>query len=158
MTSILGIDPGASGGVALLSSPMEEVVSSGELRWDKALGTAVWKMPETERDLWDLLDMLDIDHAYIEAVHSMPGQGVASTFKFGQNYGMLRGFLIALGIPFETVAPHKWQQALGCLTHGDKNISKAKAQELFPSLKITHATADALLICEYGRRQQSHAG
>jgi hypothetical protein len=39
-----------------------------------------------------------------------------------------------------------------CLTKGDKNVSKARAQELFPALKITHATADALLIAEYGRR------
>jgi len=31
-------------------------------------------------------------------------------------------------------------------------VSKRKAQELFPAIKITHAIADALLIAEYGRR------
>ena len=46
----------------------------------------------------------------------------------------------------------RWQKYLGCLTKGDKNVSKAKAQELFPDLKITHAIADSLLIAEYGRR------
>jgi hypothetical protein len=39
-----------------------------------------------------------------------------------------------------------------CLTKGDKNVSKAAAQRLWPKLKITHANADALLIAEYGRQ------
>jgi len=83
----------------------------------------------------------------------MPGQGVASSFKFGQGYGSLEMALTAAGIPFERVTPQKWQKALGCLTKGQKNVSKRKAQELFPTMKVTHATADALLIAEWGRRQ-----
>ena len=140
MTNIIGIDPGASGGIAWLGrgSPL------------------AFKMPDTEKDVHDLLHGMEMEeggtHAYIENVHSMPGQGVASSFKFGRNLGMLRAFLIALGIPFEAVSPQRWQKAMGCLTKGDKNVSKRKAQELFPSLKITHAIADALLIAEYGGR------
>lgn len=144
--NILGIDPGQSGGMAFLPAD------------DSFIGL-VAKMPETERDLWDLLkDWLEIgiNYAFLEAVHAMPQQGVSSTFKFGQHYGMLRGFLIALGVPFETVSPAVWQRKLGCLSHGNKNITKAKAQELFPSLHITHATADALLIAHYGC--QKHGG
>ncbi len=38
------------------------------------------------------------------------------------------------------------------LTKGDKNVSKRRAQELFPALKVTHAIADALLIAEFARR------
>jgi len=41
---------------------------------------------------------------------------------------------------------------MGCLTKGDKNVSKRRAQELFPALKVTHAIADALLIAEFARR------
>lgn len=148
MKTILGIDPGASGGIA----------------WITDGKPCVEKMPETLQDLWGLIT--DIANtvrestrhldciAYLEQVHSMPGQGVASSFKFGQGYGALEMALTAAGIPFERVTPQKWQKALGCLTKGDKNVSKRKAQELFPSLKITHATADALLIAEYGRRNQ----
>jgi len=43
---------------------------------------------------------------------------------------------------------------LGCLSKGDKNVTKAKAQEQFPNIKVTHATADALLIALYGRGMQ----
>ena len=62
--------------------------------------------------------------------------------------------LIAAGIPFETVTPAKWQGAMGCRTKGDKNVTKRKAQDLFPGVKVTHAIADALLIAEWGRRQR----
>ena len=145
MTTI-GIDPGQSGGIAWHED--------GEMR--------VEKMPETISDLWRLIDSivdgwgmiyrLGQTKAYIEQVHSMPGQGVASSFKFGRGYGNLEMALTAANIPFERVTPQKWQKAMGCMTKGDKNVSKRKAQELFPSLKITHATADATLIAEYGRR------
>jgi len=141
---ILGIDPGASGGIAC---------------FDADNGFSVIKTPTTERDVWEHIVSLAFKDgerigvfAILEQVHSMPKQGVASTFKFGVNYGMLTAFLIAADIPFETVTPAKWQRALGCLSHGDKNVTKQKAQQLFTIKKITHATADALLIAEYGRR------
>lgn len=134
--NILGIDPGQKGGIAFVGENL----------------FVAQKMPDTERDALEAIQLLRGQFAYIEAVHSMPKQGVASSFKFGQNYGFLRGCLIALGIPFETVTPQKWQKALGCLSRGNKNVTKAKAQELYPSLKITHATADALLIATYGYR------
>lgn len=117
-------------------------------------------MPETERDTYDLFydiwtTALKDAKALIERVHAMPICGVSSSFIFGKNYGFLRGCLIGIGIPFEEVTPHVWQRSIGCLTHGKKNISKAKAQQLFPHLKITHHTADSVLICEYLRRKEA---
>jgi len=116
----------------------------------------------TERDICDAI----IEHtrdctlsevmAFIENVHSMPKQGVASSFKFGDGCGFLRGLLTALKIPYEKVTPQTWQKALGCLSHGDKNITKAKAQQLYPSRKITHATADSILIAVYGMRKMQN--
>ena len=137
--NVIGIDPGQSGGIAYIDSD--------------GCATA-WKMPDTERDVYELLRTMDRAGAtaWIEKVGPMPKQGVSSTWKFGQHYGSLRMALIATEIPFEGVAPGVWQRSLGCLTHGDKNISKRRAQELYPTLKITHATADALLIATYGRR------
>lgn len=140
----IGVDPGASGGMALIDNELHP--SEPE----------AFKIPETERDLWQLFADLEPRQfpafAVIEAVHSMPKQGVASSFKFGRSYGFLRCCLIASGVPFEEVTPKKWQKKLGCLSKGDKNVTKARAQQLFPLLKITHATADALLLAEYARR------
>lgn len=137
----IGIDPGQSGGIAMVT--------------DKGEGAA-WKMPETEQDVFDLLRelmALEDTKAVIERVHSMPKQGVSSTFKFGMGYGGLRMALIASRRPWQDVTPQKWQKDLGCLTGGDKNVSKTRAQQLFPNLKITHAVADCLLIAEWLRRQ-----
>ncbi len=144
---MLGCDPGASGGLALVYAD----------------GTAeAWKMPATERDLLDLarematrFDMPPVKQprATIEVVHSMPKQGVSSTFKFGCGYGGLRMALLASGFALHEVSPAKWQGGMGCRTGGDKNVSKAKAQQLFPTLRITHALADALLIATWGAKE-----
>lgn len=144
MKIFLGIDPGQSGGIARLN----EVSTSP---------VVAWSMPSTERDIWDLLrDATCLSpqdsFCYIEKVHSMPKQGVVSSFKFGKNYGTLRMALVALSIPFDEVPPQTWMKYLGCMSGGDKNRTKAKAQQLFPELKVTHAIADALLIAEFARR------
>lgn len=138
---IIGIDPGKSGGVAWFRDD---------------LATAV-RMPTTTGDLWDLLNSLVSNSeprvAFIEKVGPMPQQGVVSVWTFGRGFGELMMALCAAEISHELVAPSKWQRALQCQSGGNKNITKAAAQRLFPHLKITHAIADALLIAEYGRRE-----
>ena len=138
--TIIGLDPGQSGGIAILAEGAAPVAH---------------KMPETERDLYDLLAECRGAVAYLERVGPMPKQGLSSTWKFGQHYGSLRMALTALGIPFEAVAPGVWQRAMQCLSGGDKNVTKAAAQRLFPQLKITHAVADSLLLAAYGYRQRT---
>jgi len=137
---ILGIDPGKSGAIATI----EQTALDRVIR--------VIKLKETERDVWEFVRDSHADCAILERVSAMPRQGVSSTFKFGTSFGFCRGILIAAGIPFTLVTPGVWQRHLSCLSKGDKNVTKAKAQELFPEGKITHANADALLIAEYGRR------
>jgi hypothetical protein len=140
MKLYIGIDPGLSGGIAF--------VPETGTPW-------AFKMPETDRDLLDLLSdniSLHTATALLELVHSSPQMGVKSAFTFGEGYGRLQAVLTALRVPYERIRPQAWQKAMGCLTKGDKNVSKRRAQELFPTLKVTHATADALLIAEYNRR------
>ena len=143
----IGVDPGANGGIAWITSDGKACVE---------------KMPDTLQDLWELVESIGFEapdftpyqiKAYIEQVSSSPQMGVVSSFSFGRGYGNLEMALTAAGIPFERVRPQVWQKALGCMTKGDKNVSKRKAQELFPDRKITHATADALLLAHYGTKQ-----
>jgi crossover junction endodeoxyribonuclease RuvC len=140
------LDPGKSGGIASIWD------QDGERRID------LFKLDSTEHDTVEFLRDCVVDgvqtHAYLEKVHSWPGrgQGAPAIFTFGKNYGLLIGVLFALRIPYDYVQPEKWQRALQCLTGGDKNVSKSAAQRLFPDEHITHWSADALLIAEYGRR------
>ena len=78
--------------------------------------------------------------------------GCVSAFTFGRGYGALLMALTAARIPFDVVQPAKWQQGLGCRSGGDKHVTKRRAQQLFPSVTVTHALADALLIAEFCRR------
>jgi Holliday junction resolvasome RuvABC endonuclease subunit len=151
VSSYIGIDPGKSGGIALID---DEAARSVTFKLEKA----------TERDVADWLGAViarDVSGysvlaaAVIEKVASTPQMGVCSAFTFGKSYGFLRGLLIGAGIPFVEVTPQKWQKAMGCMSKGDKNVTKAKAQQLYPNEKITHATADALLLATYCR--QNHA-
>lgn len=151
----LGIDPGKSGGIAALKA-------SGEV-----LKTA--KMPVTESDLLGFFEWAThVDNGYdlvieparavLELVRATPQMGVVSAFTFGKGYGAIRMALASAGIPFDEVTPPVWQRVMQCRTHGDKNISKRRAQELFPTLTITHALADALLLAEYARRMEQTRG
>jgi len=146
MKTIIGIDPGANGAIA----------------WFTNGKPCVEKMPDTLQDLWELFQSIVMDAedtgsgclAYIEKVHSSPQMGVVSAFSFGNGYGHLEMALTASRIPFERIRPQVWQKALGCMSKGNKNVTKSRAQELFPTIKCTHSVSDALLIAEYGRRQQ----
>ncbi len=145
----IGIDPGKSGAIAALVEFQDELGRYAEfVHW--------MKNAETEQDLsqWvaGLLVKDDENFAYIENVHSTPQMGVTSAFTFGDSNGFLRGLLTAHQIPFERVTPQKWQKVMGCLSKGDKNVTKAAAQRIFPRERITHANADALLLAEYCRR------
>lgn len=92
----------------------------------------------------------------IESVHSMPEQGVASSFAFGVGFGMWLGILSALKIPYTLVTPQRWKKTLMDGMGKDKDASRVVAMRLFPSadlhLKKHHGRADAILIAEYIRR------
>lgn len=147
----IGVDPGASGGIASIS--------------DTAAALA---MPSTDADIWNTLDIHRFGKArdafaVIEKVQGYAGSPTVGSamFKFGASYGGLRMALTAAGIPFEEATPQVWQRGLKIpqRTKAEsktawKNRLKAAAQRLFPGIKVTLATADALLIAEYCRRKR----
>jgi len=145
-TWVLGIDPGKSGGIALLNPKgMPIVAPTAPTPFD--FNKQVMEFKTFAEGQGGKL------HAWVEAVHSMPRDGVKSAFTFGKWVGYLEMVLIVNGIPFDSVKPQEWMTFLNCMTKGDKNVTKSKAQMLYPEWadKITLRTADALLIAHYGR-------
>lgn len=131
----IGIDPGKTGAVALIGLQGDFV---GLADYTEAL-----PFLESKKDC--------ISFAYLERVHSMPKQGVSSTFSFGENYGWWQGVLQAFKIPFETKLPQEWQKGFDL----KKSKSEAKpsleiARRMFPDAPLTlkkhHNRADAILI------------
>ena len=143
MKIYIGIDPGKSGAIAF-------VPETGK-PWTV-------KCSETDKDISDAF--LEIEHEELYACIEKVGPGVfgagkmgsKSAFTFGASFGGLLMLLTCHGVRFNRVLPRTWQTAMQCMTGGDKNVSKRRAQELFQEIKITHAIADALLIAEYARR------
>jgi hypothetical protein len=151
---ILGLDPGRSGGIAIVSKK------------GKAMAWGMSKM--SRQDIADLLRCLGRlePTAFLEKVASRPSQASQAVFTFGRMYERLYMGTACFNIPCNLVSPKEWQEATGCekapkdkslKAHVRKRIHKnnlkKKAVEIFPSMKITLQTADALLIGEFGRRK-----
>lgn len=193
--SYIGIDPGGSGGIAII-------------RTSRGGSVEAVPTPECEVELWNLIrgwvqsetvysckDGFECEvYGVVEKVggfipgerggSGMTGQPGSAMFKFGQSYGTLRMAAIGNGVDLSEVTPQAWQKALSIpprrrhtgtaphvVTKGKnrgktiqkkvggesdtefKNRLKARAQELFPGVKVTLATADALLLAEYCLRK-----
>lgn len=161
MARILGIDPGSRGALALLSR-------------DGAVPTAVRDMPTitlkgTARDrrIVDscaLASMIkragDIECVFLERVHSMPRDGVASAFSFGDSYGVVRGVCAALGLRVIEISPSEWKQAVRVRAEDDARV---RASEIFgcshhwPLVKH-EGRAEAAMLAWYGMRKHLGLG
>lgn len=158
-TSIIGIDPGLDGACVLLAggdplffdTPTLNVGKGKVVRRVYAEQQMAAKVRSIRREYAELT-------AILEQVHSMPGQGVRSMFTMGTGYGLWLGILSALEIPFQVVTPQRWKGMLMDGQGKEKDASRARAMQLFPSAsewlsrKKDVDRADALLIAEYGRR------
>ncbi len=140
----IGIDPGQSGALAWINdSGMADVFPFSDIGYLNFCFRCKGK-PAV---------------AAVEKVGAMPGQGVTSMFKFGENYGWIQGILKAHLIPYELVTPQKWKKEFSVTS--DKNTSIEVCKRLFPDVNLKRTEkckkdhdgmAEALLIAEYARR------
>lgn len=179
MSIFIGIDPGIGGGIGIIDSkipiayPMPKTIPDiVELLEPWCYGN--WNQLDSGQGAHPVF-------AIMEQVWGFPGtwkamkcprcrntlkvkqpQGSKSLTTFMRNAGALEGILSALKIPYDLVSPNKWEAAMGVrivTPRGQrrptqtekKNKHKAKAQRLFPEIKVTHAVADALLLAQYCR-------
>jgi crossover junction endodeoxyribonuclease RuvC len=151
----VGIDPGVDGGLAaitpeglvLRTMPMFE---AGGKRFLDEREIVRWMMDFAIRNA----------RVFIESVHAMPKQGVASMFTFGTGWGQVRGICAGLGLSYELVRPQEWQREL--LAGQPEGSEYLVASRLWPaaewratdrSRKPHSGIVDAALIAEYGRRR-----
>ena len=119
----IGIDPGAKGSMC--------VISNGKVLFKD------FDLKDYSSTLKAFLDTDDTELIVaIEKVHAMPGQGVSSSFSFGQRLGELEGMLTALQIPYELVAPKDWQKACGIPAKSDKKGIASVIQKLYPTAEL----------------------
>jgi hypothetical protein len=132
----LGIDPGKSGGWAILSDEgdlLRQGESVEDLRGLSRRGMS----------------------SMLEKVGASPQMSRSAAFAFGAEYGKWLGFLDNV----ELVTPQKWQYHYlkngyrhlleGVQGPARKRNLRAIAQDVFPDVKVTLQNADALLIANY---------
>lgn len=155
---IMGIDPGATGAIAVLDTDEMSVVIIDMPTTKIKRGPRTVNQVDAVALSHALRPHADDCFAVVEKVHSMPGQGVASTFSFGRAAGVLEGVLAALGIPFSLIPPQTWTKSMRLF--GGKDGSRSRAQELFPdqahlfSRKKDDGRADAALIACYAAERE----
>jgi hypothetical protein len=152
MHTLIAIDPGASGGFAIQSSGKP----------------ILYDMPKTDVDKLDLIESAKKGasmegHALaivMEKVNGFMGKDRPGSrmFTFGMGIGYLRGIICALHIPVHWVPPTAWQKDLKLGNSKQfasktewKNHLRDKAAELYPEVRPTLKTADALLILHWAR-------
>lgn len=138
----IGIDPGQNGAICFLYD-------------DGTINFVDW-----EHRVYALMELIEIKKSqsneiigcYLEKVHSMPRQGVASTFKFGTNFGWWQGALQALSIGFELISPQAWMKGI-VPPRSDKKAIAGIASQIYPNVTLRtprgalmDGRADALLI------------
>lgn len=136
---IIGIDPGAKGGVAIYDETKDKMV--------------LHKCPETPKEMAAIINTAKVKDknvfCVIEKVHAFPTDARSSAFKFGCNFGKWLGILGAYDIPILEVTPQVWMrplQPLSKIKRERKNELKQIAINLFPENKITLSTSDAALM------------
>lgn len=155
----LGIDPGVSG--AMIALVGDDVM--------------VYQHEDDERGQWDwLAQFIGVPaYAVIEQQTARPTNipqkdpvtgkttwrqtVLASTVSLYGGYRALRAMLVCGHIAHDDCPPAQWQKWLeirrdkGEKDGPWKNRLKDRAQQLFPAIKVTLGTADALLIAYYCR-------
>lgn len=166
----IGIDPGATGAIAVLTS-------DGNV--------AVYDFPGDERALTDLVFDIHmssrVQMVIMEQQQAMPQQGVSSVFKIGMNYGMWLAAIAARGWPMCLVRPAAWKKGHGYpappakvkgqekadrkrIMNQHKKALKAHsltvARRTFPQAadrltrsSMDHDRAEALLLADLARKQ-----
>ena len=157
-TYFIGIDPGLKGGIAIINGGLVIVHDTP---------TTLVKSGKKNKNMYIESSMAEILRSYsdldvfvvIEKIHSMPKQGVAAMFSMGEGYGLWRGIVAALKMPYELVTPQAWKKEMMKGMGKEKSASCYRAQQLFPSVELfgskggaKDGRGDALLIAEYGRR------
>ena len=152
---IIGIDPGLSGGIAILDDLKiydifdMPIMSEGKKN----------KNQLNSAQLVNILNkhVLKKENTFVivEQVSAMPGQGVTSMFNFGQTFGSIKGICALWGFNFH-VRLAKWKKHFE-LINSSKDSSRTKVIEMYPSIssRLTKKKdvnkADAILIARYFR-------
>jgi crossover junction endodeoxyribonuclease RuvC len=155
---ILGIDPGISGGLALV-----EITDGAAPVLVEAIDIPVIGSGAKERvDVAAIRNFIERHkpvRALIERAQAMPKQGASSGFKYGRAVGAIEATIVLCSIPLEIIEPSVWKRHWR-LPGKIKEAARQKALQLFPDAHAAlarrrdHGRAEAALIALYYTERQ----
>ena len=151
---IIGIDPGLSGGIAILENNKIKEIFDMPVMADGKKNKRQLNSALLAQLIKDSIKDIDDSVIVVEQVNAMPGQGVTSMFNFGQTFGAIKGICAALNLPIFFVRPAKWKKHFE-LINSSKDASRTKVIEMYPSIaeklskKKDVNKSDAILIAKY---------
>jgi crossover junction endodeoxyribonuclease RuvC len=151
---IIGIDPGLSGGIAVLEDNKVKELFDMPVMPDGKKNKRQLNSALLAKLIKDHIEDIEDTVTIVEQVNAMPGQGVTSMFNFGQTFGAIKGICAALELPIYLIRPAKWKKHFE-LINSSKDASRTKAIEMYPSLaqklskKKDVNKSDAILIARY---------
>jgi len=153
---VIGIDPGLSGAAALYTGGA--LVTVMDLpTWTTTRGKKTARKLDVlglQRILKRWADIVAIDQVFVEAVHTMPKQGIVSAGQFMEAFGAIQAVVLCVGLPLVLVDPGTWKNATGL--GRDKKLALRRAAMTFPwaaeyfARAMDHNRAEAALLAAYG--------
>jgi len=148
----LGIDPGFSGALAVLSDNLDVIHYE-----DMPVIEVGNKRELNEPELRNILDKYSPHYTKltvgIEKSQTMPNQGIVSSGRYMASYGFLRGLCVGMGLPYILIRPPSWKKVMLADMPKEKGSSIQKVGQLYPGIKLTrkkdHGISDAILIARY---------
>jgi crossover junction endodeoxyribonuclease RuvC len=150
---VIGIDPGLHGAIAVHNGQrivylvdMPTVQFSNARIKHRVDGALLAQLLEPYAN--------DCRLAVVERVAARPGEAASGAFCFGFTSGCILGVLGALRVPVTLPMPVTWKRAMKL--GKDKNLSRARAIEMFPDMATMlgrikdHDRAEAILLAAYG--------
>jgi hypothetical protein len=117
---ILGIDPGAKGGIAIVDTTTMKIDYGVRMPTIKYRG----KTLVDPRAIYQPFVRFDV--AVIEWVHAMPKQGVVSSFSFGRACGAIETVALLMANKVCWVTPREWKKHFGLSSDKQESIDAAK--------------------------------
>ena len=130
---IIGIDPGLSGGIAVLKNNKIKSIFDMPVMPEGKKNKRQLNSAQLVELIKNNIEKNEEIVIVVEQVNAMPGQGVTSMFNFGQTFGAIKGICAALGLPIFFVRPAKWKKYFE-LINSSKDASRTKVIEMYPSI------------------------
>jgi len=140
----IGIDPGLNGAISFVGDAVDKIffvdMPVKNARWispkKNKKGDLVYKKMVDAKRLFQIIKNCpyNIISTNIEVVHSMPKQGVSTTFTFGGSFYTAITVIDLLGYELNFIQPATWKRKFGLIGHS-KDMSRQLLLSIYPGLQ-----------------------